>query len=113
MCTSQLTLRTSIVELKVFFHSPVGSLSPNAIHVPGVYVDRIVQASEPKSIEVTKLAPSSAEQSKAGDAKKTALDWRHKIAKRAAREIGDGFYINLGVGVPTIIPEVSCSTLIL
>ena len=64
-----------------------------------------MKASEPKSIEVTKLAPSAAEQSK-GDSKKTALDWRHKIAKRAAREIGDGFYINLGVGVPTIIPEV-------
>lgn len=84
---------------------PVGSLSPNAVHVPGVYVDRIVKAAEPKSIEVTKLAPSAADQQKTGDSKKAALDWRHKIAKRAAREIGDGFYINLGVGVPTIIPE--------
>lgn len=66
-----------------------------------------MKAAEPKSIEVTKLAPNAADQQKTGDSKKAALDWRHKIAKRAAREIGDGFYINLGVGVPTIIPEVS------
>ena len=37
-------------------HRPVGSLSPNAIHVPGVYVDRIVKATEPKAIEVLALA---------------------------------------------------------
>ena len=92
-------------------HRPVGSLSPNAIHVPGVYVDRIVKATEPKSIEVTKLAPgkeSQAQETSPGESNdKAHKDWRHRIAKRAAREIGDGFYINLGVGVPTIIPEVS------
>ncbi|KAG1774773.1 3-oxoacid CoA-transferase [Suillus placidus] len=37
---------------------PTGSLSPNAIHIPGIYVDRIVQSTEPKRIEYTTLAPS-------------------------------------------------------
>lgn len=32
-------------------------------------------------------------------------DWRHRIARRAAREIHDGFYVNLGVGIPTLVPE--------
>lgn len=89
----------------------MGSLSPNAIHVPGIYVDRIVRTTEPKAIEVMALA-SKAEQensaSTSASSDKAASDWRHKIAKRAAREIDDGFYVNLGVGIPTLLPEV-CS----
>ena len=91
------------------FYSPVGSLSPNAIHVPGIYVDRIVKATEPKAIEVIALAKDPKEQEKELDPKAAALaaskDWRHRIARRAAREIHDGFYVNLGVGIPTLVPE--------
>lgn len=89
--------------------SPVGSLSPNAIHVPGIYVDRIVKATEPKAIEVIALAKDPKEQAKETDPKAAAAaaskDWRHRIARRAAREIHDGFYVNLGVGIPTLVPE--------
>lgn len=35
-----------------------------------------------------------------------STDWRHRIASRAAKEIQDGFYVNLGVGIPTLVPEV-------
>ncbi|KAI0065420.1 3-oxoacid CoA-transferase [Artomyces pyxidatus] len=80
---------------------PVGELTPNAIHLPGVYVDRIVPATEPKEIETLMLAPSG-ETSKGGDPK---TDIRHRIARRAAKEIKDGFYLNLGVGLPTLVPE--------
>ena len=93
----------------IFLHSPVGSLSPNAIHVPSVYVDRIVKATEPKSIEVLTLAKDPAEQAAPPDpvaaAANAAKDWRHRIARRAAKEIHDGFYVNLGVGIPTLVPE--------
>jgi len=82
---------------------PVGSISPNAIHLPGVYVDRIVKATAEKQIDILTLTQPESDSREAS--KHTDLDIRHRIARRAAKELKHGFHVNLGIGMPTLVPE--------
>jgi 3-oxoacid CoA-transferase len=69
--------------------------------VPGIYVDRIVRAEEPKQVELLTIANdvvADGQDLEFSPAEKL----RRRIAARAAREIQDGYYINLGVGIPTV-----------
>lgn len=90
---------------------PVGSLDPNFIHVPSIFVNKIVQASEPKQIEVRtlreeKTSSSSASEAEPQDeAKKAAKARRNAIVTRAAKELQNGEYVNLGVGIPSLVPN--------
>lgn len=75
-----------------------------------------MKATAPKQIEFETLAQeaSSSEASKGSEGslspeKAKALEQRQRIARRAAKELKDGFHVNLGIGMPTLVPEVSPS----
>ncbi|OTB03884.1 hypothetical protein M426DRAFT_321372 [Hypoxylon sp. CI-4A] len=78
---------------------PIGSIDPDSVDLPGIFIDRIVPATAPKNFEVLKVAPPKEDPA---SGKPTTLDARNRIARRAAKELHDGFYVNLGVGIPTL-----------
>ncbi len=74
----------------------VGELDPDAVHLPGIYVDRIVQgAAYEKRVEFRTV--------QGAEASRKASPARQRLAQRAARELRDGATVNLGIGIPTLV----------
>jgi len=96
--------KISIAEVEILV--PVGELDPNGIHVPGIYVNRIFQGSHyQKRIEQRTISnplinavSDNSNISKPG----VGID-KNQIAQRIAKELRDGYYVNLGIGIPTLV----------
>ena len=85
---------------------PTGALGPEEIDLPGIFIDRIVPATAEKHLEIKKTRPKDgAEDEAQGEPQSDAQVRRVRIAKRAAKELKQGFYVNLGVGMPTLAPS--------
>ncbi|KAI8449354.1 succinyl-CoA:3-ketoacid-coenzyme A transferase subunit A [Phakopsora pachyrhizi] len=107
--------RMTIVEAEEIVE--IGQLDPNEIHLPGVFVNRIVPATSEKRIEkiVLRSEPSSdstansdrssSSDSAQKDPKLLAKKKRELIVRRAAMELRDGMHVNLGIGMPMLAPD--------
>merc|ERR1711973_211435 len=79
-----------------------GELLPEDIHIPSVYVQKVVLGAKyEKRIEkVTLTKPQSAD--KPAAAPSPAAMMRERIVRRAALEFKDGMFANLGIGMPML-----------
>ncbi|OAA77275.1 Coenzyme A transferase [Akanthomyces lecanii RCEF 1005] len=82
----------------------IGEIGPDEVDLPGIFVDRIVPATAEKKIEILKIREPENETAGGNGADKQNEHQirRERIGKRASKELQEGFYVNLGVGIPTM-----------
>ena len=80
-----------------------GELNPSEIHTPAAYVQRIYKA-EKSAKPIEKLTLNTGEGITI-PGKGETKQLRERIIRRAACELQNGMFVNLGIGIPTLVPS--------
>lgn len=80
-----------------------GQQDPNFVHTPGIQIDKIVKTDKHGKKIFERLVLHTSDSSKPESDKNSEI--RNKIARRAAKEIKNGMYVNIGIGIPTLVPK--------
>lgn len=82
----------------------IGDIHPDLIDIPGIFVNRIVLSTTEKQIEILKTKYPLTDSAEA-TTNSEAQERRNRIGRRCAEELKDGYYVNLGIGLPTLAPS--------
>ena len=102
---------TVIVQVKNYVSA--GSIDAQQVHIPGIYVDRIVVAKNPienhRQVSGTYFDPVFAGHYRKKDltAITLPLDERKIVGRRASMELVPGAVVNLGIGMPETVSAVA------
>lgn len=98
-----MAARVTIAEVEELVEP--GQLGPDEIHLPGIFVQRIFKGEKfdnPIELRTTR-AEGAGELGTISPATKPLS--RRQMAWRASRDLPDGGYVNLGIGVPTLVAD--------